>query len=154
MVKSKLTPRTRHVWTPKKKAEFCEALAVGMTVATAADAVKMSRSGAYRQREVDPEFAAAWGEAYETSTELLEAEALQRAMGRDEVVGVDKDGQPIFIKKYSDLLLIFLLKARRPEAYRERVNAIPRMETRVVIDLVPVEKDPNRPGQLRVVKME
>lgn len=125
-----------------------------MTVATAADAVKMSRSGAYRQREVDPEFAAAWGEAYETSTELLEAEALQRAMGRDEVVGVDKDGQPIFIKKYSDLLLIFLLKARRPEAYRERVNAIPRMETRVVIDLVPVEKDPNRPGQLRVVKME
>jgi len=140
MAKDKLTPRLRQQWTSKKKVAFCEALAMGVTVATAAQSVGMSRSGAYKQRESDPAFAAAWREAYEASTELLEAEAFQRAMGRDEVVGVDKDGQPVVVRKYSDLLLIFLLKARRPRVYRDQVD-VTVTERRIIVDLLQVKKD-------------
>lgn len=54
--------------------------------------------------------------------ELLESEATRRA-----VKGVE---EPVFyqgekcgeVQKYSDTLLIFLLKAARPEKYRERVS--------------------------------
>jgi len=154
MGKDKLAPRKRHEWTSKKKAEFVEALAQGVTVVAAAEAVGMSRSGAYKQRESHPDFAEAWREAYEESTELLEAEAFQRAMGREEVVGVDKDGQPIFIKKYNDLLLIFLLKSRRPETYRDRMDVTVQQERRIVVDLLKVVKDPDRPGHLRMVEKD
>ena len=60
MGKDKLTPRMRQHWTPKKRELFCEALALGVTVGTAADAVGMSRSSAYWQRENDPDFAEDW----------------------------------------------------------------------------------------------
>ena len=104
-----------HGFTPKKKATFIALLADGFTVKDAAEQIGLSRRAAYNHRESDPDFAEAWREAFEESTELLDAEAFQRAMGREEVVGVGKDGQPIVVKKYSDLLLIFLLKSRRPE---------------------------------------
>ena len=65
----------------------------------------------------------AYREAFEDSqehaVETLEEEARRRAK-----VGVE---QPVFyrgevagtVRKYSDILLIFLLKAARPEVYRE-----------------------------------
>ena len=37
--KAKLAPRKRHEWTLQKKTQFCEALAMGVTVATAAQSV-------------------------------------------------------------------------------------------------------------------
>ena len=114
---------------------------MGVTVGSAAEAVGMSRSGAYKLRETDANFAQAWAEAYAASTELLEAEAFQRAMGRDEVVGVDKDGQPVVVKKYSDLLLIFLLRARRPKMYRDKVDVNINETRRIIVDLLQVEKD-------------
>jgi len=141
MSSTKPAPRKRHEWTSKKKAEFIEALAQGVTVVSAAEAVDMSRSGAYKLRENDPDFADAWAEAYAASTELLEAEAFQRAMGREEVVGVDKDGQPVVVKKYSDILLMFLLKSRRPEKYRERMDVNIDTTRRIIVDLLQVEKD-------------
>jgi hypothetical protein len=81
---------------------------------------------------------------------LLEAEAFQRAVGRDEVVGVDKDGQPIVVKKYSDLLLIFLLRARKPRMYRDRIDVSVTEERRIIVDLLQVEKDPDT-GKLVLV---
>ena len=71
MGKTKLTPRKRQQWSPKKRASFCEALAMGVTVRTAAEAIGMSRSGAYRQRESDPAFSEKWGEAREEGKERL-----------------------------------------------------------------------------------
>ena len=66
-----------------------------------------------RRRSED--FAAQWREALEEGTDLLEAEARRRA-----VTGVDK---PVFYKgevvgsitKYSDRLLMFLLRAHDPK---------------------------------------
>ena len=51
-----------------------------------------------------PDFAQAWEEAIEQAVDILEAEAWQRA------------------RKKSDILMIFLLKAHKPEKYREKVS--------------------------------
>jgi hypothetical protein len=58
----------------------------------------------YRHREGDDAFAAAWAQVEDDVSDDLEEEAVRRA----------KDG--------SDTLLIFLLKARRPEKYRENAH--------------------------------
>jgi hypothetical protein len=75
---------------------------------------------------VDAAFAAAWEEAEETATDRLEEEARRHA-----VEGVpeppisggrlvrDDDGQPIVVQRYSDNLILALIKARRPPQ-RER----------------------------------
>ena len=71
-------------------------------------------------RKEDPEFAEAWNLALEAGNDVLEAEALRRA-----VEGVD---EPIYqggalvgtVTKYSDTLLALLLKAHLPEKFRER----------------------------------
>jgi hypothetical protein len=143
-----LAPRKRQNWTPKKKAAFCEALALGVTVGTAAEAVGMSRSSAYWQRENNPAFAEAWDEAYAESTELLEAEAFQRAMGWQETI-TDKNGNVRVVERHSDILLMFLLKARKPE-YRDSMQVNVDNRRTIVIDLVPMEKGPD--GRLRLAE--
>ena len=137
---AKLASRKRHEWTQKKKASFCEALATGVTVETAAKSVGMSRSGAYKQRESDPTFAEAWQAAYDASTELLEQECFQRAVGREEPV-LGKDGEVHYVKKHSDLLLIFLLKARKPRVCRETVDLNISEKRHIIVELLQVVKD-------------
>jgi hypothetical protein len=61
----------------------------------------VSRSHVYETRQKDPKFAEAWDQAREDAADSLEAEAVRRA------------------RAGSDTLLIFLLKAVRPEKYRE-----------------------------------
>lgn len=79
----------------------------------------LARSTVYRQRQADEEFALAWADIEERTTEAMEAEARRRGMEGYE--------QPVFhqgeevgrIRKYSDTLLIFMLKARKPDVYRD-----------------------------------
>lgn len=81
-----------------------------------------SRQSVYQWQEHDPEFAIAFRLAEVEATERLEAEAHRRA-----VEGTDK---PVYqggrrvgtVREHSDTLLIFLLKARAPEKYRDRVD--------------------------------
>lgn len=61
-----------------------------------------TRQTVYALRRNDADFAAAWMVAEEEAIDVLEAEARRRAMGT------------------SDTLLIFLLKAHRPDKYREQ----------------------------------
>lgn len=76
----------------------------------------------YGWRQADAEFAAKWDEVVEAGTEELEEEARRRAFrGVDEPVFYQGD-ECGSIRKYSDTLLIFLLKGRRPEKYRENVR--------------------------------
>lgn len=89
-------------------------------IKSAAKVAGVARSTVYRWQEEDDQFAAAFREAEIEATETMEAEAFRRA-----VLGIDK---PIYhqgvkvdtVKEYSDTLLIFTLKARAPEKYRER----------------------------------
>jgi hypothetical protein len=68
----------------------------------------------------DPEYAKRFSEVAEESIQVLESEARRRA--------VEGTAKPVYhcgrkcgeVREYSDTLLIFLLKAARPEVYRER----------------------------------
>ena len=70
-------------------------------------------------RRHSEDFAAQWREALEEGSDLLDAEARRRA-----VTGID---EPVFYKgevvgsitKYSDSLLMFLLRAHRPQMFRD-----------------------------------
>ena len=54
------------------KARFLEVFASGTTVTTAAAAAGIDRSTANRARKTDPDFNAAWTEAEEAGTDILE----------------------------------------------------------------------------------
>ena len=100
-----------------------EALALGMSPMRAANAAGVGRSTAYLWRQEDPEFAAKWDEAVAEEIDRLEDEAFRRA-----VKGVKR---PVYrggvlvgeITEYSDRLLMFLLKRRRPEVYARSHDA-------------------------------
>lgn len=104
------------------KTIFLKTLAMSGVVTTACYKAKVSRQTAYKTREGDADFATAWDEALDAAADGMEEEAHRRA-----VVGVLK---PVFqggkkvgsIREYSDTLLIFRLKAVRPEKYRERTD--------------------------------
>lgn len=114
--------RGRAVRTPEIEDRFLEVLATGASVYKAALEVGIGRRTAYEWREADPEFKARWDEAVDCGVDLMEDEALRRA----------KDGvtKPVYyqgqvcgeVQEYSDTLMIFQLKARRPEKYRENVD--------------------------------
>lgn len=102
---------------------FLRALAQGETMARAlAQAGIASRQTINAWREKDADFAAAYTEAMENAADLLETEARRRA-----VDGVEEplhyQGQ-IFahVRRYSDPLLLALLKATRPEKFKDRVE--------------------------------
>lgn len=108
--------------TPKKKKAFLERLAATGNVTDCAAALRLARPTLYRHRKEDSEFAQAWNEAIELAVEVLEDEAKRRA--------VDGVEEPVYykgevcgtVRKYSDTLLIVLLKAHKPEKYREFVD--------------------------------
>ena len=137
-------------FTPKKKETFCEVLASGCTVSEAAKAVALTRRTAYNERDRDKAFADAWEDAYEAGTDVLEAEAVRRARGYTEI-RINKNGKAYEVTRYSDLLLIFILKARRPEKFRDRVDVTAVTEKRhIVLNLIPIVKD-EKTGRLMVV---
>jgi len=94
--------RGRSNRTPKNRETLVAALREGLSVGGACTVAGISRRSYYDWRSEDPEFAAECDEAMDAGTDFLEDVARQRAT------------------ESSDTLLIFLLKARRPEKYRER----------------------------------
>lgn len=91
-------------------------------VSEACRMIGIARSTAYLERQRNEEFAVAWADVEERATERLESEAFRRAHD-----GVSKmvvsAGQVLGQEQvYSDGLLQFLLKAKRPERYRDRVD--------------------------------
>ncbi len=107
-------------WTAKKEADFLAILSNGSSVQAAVQAIGCSRSNAYKRRQNDPEFAAQWDAAIEAGSDLLEDEAKRRAH-EGVLEPVYYQGQEVGqVRKYSDTLLMFMLKARRPDKFKER----------------------------------
>jgi hypothetical protein len=66
---------------------------------------------------------AALRQAEEAAADLLEREAFRRAVeGVEEPVGWYKGKPGGMVRKYSDVLAIFLLKGLRPDRYKDRVE--------------------------------
>jgi hypothetical protein len=91
--------------TDERKAQFLQILEeTGGNVTVATRALGLTRQWAYQWRERDPEFAEEWDNAVEGGTEHLEQRLFTRACDVDTTAA------------------IFLLKARRPEKYRENIK--------------------------------
>lgn len=109
----------------RMREKFIAELALRGNVSDAAKAAAIDRRTAYRWKESEPEFAAAWEDALETAIDAMEREAHRRAFKgtRKPLIGrvaKDQDGIITYVTEYSDALATLLLKAHRPEKYRER----------------------------------
>lgn len=106
--------------TPEKLTAFIAALSETCNVGKACKAVGIARITAYKWRDDIPEFKEAWDKALKIGISALEDEAHRRAFeGTEEPVhylGKRVDT----IRKYSDTLAIFLLKAHAPDKYADR----------------------------------
>lgn len=108
--------------TAKKREAFILALAVTGNVSAACKKAKVSRQTVYLYKREDPAFAAAWDEAEAIYVELLEAEADRRAAKGTLKPVFYKGAKVGTVREYSDTLLMFRLKALRPDKYRERAD--------------------------------
>ncbi|WP_236687592.1 hypothetical protein [Chromobacterium subtsugae] len=102
--------------------QFLLALADTANVSAAAKKARISRRHMYRLRKDNEDLAAAWKEAIALGTAALEDEAARRAMEGTLKPVFYKGTKVGTVREYSDTLLIFLLKARDPEKYADRVK--------------------------------
>jgi hypothetical protein len=106
--------------TQAKKRSFLAAYAETGTIKQAAKIAGIERKSHYLWLEKDPEYVEMFKSAREQAGDQLEQEARRRAIEgvpepvwyRGQIVGE--------VQKYSDTLLIFLLKGAKPEKYAER----------------------------------
>lgn len=115
-------PPTKQHDEQAQKERYLRAIGQVGTLTAGCKAAKASPHTVYKWREHDETFALQEQQARNAFADLLEEEAVRRAHK-----GVKK---PVYqggelvghIDEYSDTLLIFLLKAVRPDKYRERVD--------------------------------
>ena len=112
--------------TAEKREQFLDVLSRGGTVTKAARAIGIRRAYAYEVRDREPDFAARWEEAWAEGTETMEDEGHRRATeGVVKEKGVYHRGSLVATEveiAYSDTLLMFMLKGRKPETYRDNVS--------------------------------
>lgn len=109
--------------TQRARARFLEELCKTGNVTQASLAAKVRRQTVYELRNTDPEFAAAWEDALDQAADGLEQEAYRRAvLGWDEEVYTNALGFAGYVHKYDSSLLALMLKAARPEKYREHLK--------------------------------
>ena len=127
-------PRPRRA-TKTRQTAFLDGLRETGTLSGAARQSHVSRSTHYRWLARDPDYESAFAAATDEATDRLEEEARRRALD-----GVD---EPIFYRgerigvtrRYSDALLILLLRAKRPEQFRDTVDLTTRTDdTGTVLD--------------------
>jgi len=122
-------PRVKLRITRRRQQRFLEMFAETGNVSVSAEAAGISRSGVYVHRGSDDAFAKAWEEAAQVAADKLEAEAWRRGVDgvAEPLVSAGRlvcgeDGKPLFIQRYSDQLLVTLLRAHRPEKFRDRTS--------------------------------
>lgn len=130
----------------KRWAEFIDSLSEHGIIIEACHHSGVSRYELRRRRNSDPEFEELYQEAYELGTDAIEDEATKRATkGTNEPV-FWKGRRIATIRKKSDLLMMFILKKRRPE-FRENF-ALPLITDEQLNDYSPREQIARRIAQL------
>lgn len=130
--KSKSAPlafnRIKH---PKQRA-FLSVYAETSNIVKAARSAQINRGTHYHWLDSDPDYARAFDMARRQSGDILESEAMRRAVeGTEEYVlhqgqpvrDPDNPGQFLKKRRYSDFLLFKMMQAAIPEKYRE--NFVP-----------------------------
>lgn len=117
-MKSKL----RKVKKDNRQDRFLKVLATVGHISAACKAIKISTVAVHYWRRDDPEFDAKLLAAQEAYEGMLTEEATRRAVKGVEKAIFNKEGEQIGVEiKYSDTLLIFLLKAVNPEKFRDKL---------------------------------
>lgn len=108
------TTQRRDGWTPRKQAQFLEALAATHCVATAARSVGLSRQSAYklRARLRGEPFDLAWDAAFQTGFDALAEAAMDRAMNGVEVPHFHNGELVHTSRRYDERLTVALLLMR------------------------------------------
>lgn len=138
---SKAKPRgvteaeSRARWMPI----FIETLAETCSVTKSAEAAGVSTRTAHRWRKDDEAFGQAWDDALAVGADVLESEAVRRAHdGWDEPV-YQQGKQVGIVRKFSDTLLIFLLKGAKPEKYKDRHELSGKVDAPNVVVYLPAK---------------
>lgn len=112
-------------FTEALKRRFLQHLSESCNITASARKIGMSRHYMHQVRREDKKFAAGWADAVEQATDNLEATARGRAM--------DGYQRPVYQRGklvghetvYSDRMTELLLKAHRPEKFREKGFDLP-----------------------------
>ncbi len=109
----------RDGWTPERQRQFIAALAAMGSVRGACRVVGMSHRHAYdlRFHPEAGEFCAAWDSAIANGLALMEDAACDRAINGEVTPIMYKDEQVGERVRYDNRLLMFLLRARKPDVY-------------------------------------
>jgi hypothetical protein len=100
----------------QRRAAFLAGLERGLSAAGAAAAAGVHRSLAYKWRMMSRDFEAAWRLAEQAGADVLEDEALRRALEGSEKPVFYRGQQVGTVRTYNDRLLMLLLQRRRPAA--------------------------------------
>lgn len=138
-----------------KKAAFLRAFAMRGIVLDGVTAAGVSRGTVKYWRESDEWFDALYEVALEEAGDRVEGEAMRRAvdgidvpviyqgmptMTEDAVTG---EKRVLTTRQYSDPLLALILKARKPDQYRENVKTTHNFEGQTGVLIVPGAVDPD-----------
>ena len=133
--------KTREEWYPRVIAS----LGAGHSITKACSLAWIARKTFYLHRDSNPEFAAEVKAAIEAGIDKLEDEAHRRAHDGVErkkfhkgiAIRDPETGEAYVEREYSDRLLEMLLKAKRPEKYRENIT---------------ISGDAEKPLEIKIVK--
>ena len=129
-------------FTARKKKRFLEVLAQTSNVSEAARGAGLTRVQVCKIYEIDEKFAMAWRTAIDEAVDDLEHEARRRALDGTEEPVFYQGKECARVRRYSDSLMLALLKAERPEKYKDRVASELSGELRGGVLAVPQAMDP------------
>ena len=123
---------------------FLDRIAAGDSIIRAAAKAGINPGNACRRRRSDAAFRDAWNLAASIATRQMEQEAQRRAYHGTVRPVYYKGVRCGSVREYSDTLLMFLLKGRKPQVYREGVEdgARPNVQISVVNVAGPAQPAP------------
>ena len=124
--------------TTDQRTRFLDTLAKTANVTASSAVIGLHRNTMYQMRESDPDFAEAWENAIEQATDALEQACRNRAIdgvpryvvGKNGLI-LDKDGEPLTERTYSDTLAIALLKAHRRDKFGDQSKVDMNVKTNI-----------------------
>ena len=151
------SPRRSNIGSNTEKGwidTFLSAVMLGASVTDAVGQAGVHITLPYKTRITDKAFKKAWKDASEVGTEFLEQEAARRAYHGTLKPVFHKGEECGFIREYSDTLMIFLLKARRPDKYREGIEDGSGRASVVNINIMAVSSDVPQPQLIEVTPLD
>jgi hypothetical protein len=108
-------PKNTPDWAPK----FLEAVMMGLHVRDACKAARVNPGQPYDRRKTDEAFKLAWADAAELGEQELMQEAGRRAFHGVKKPLLWKGKIVVWVREYSDQLIMFLLRSKNPQKYRD-----------------------------------